>query len=128
MPDPSGAGIHLAASRTRLGQINDPVRNQKLVAALEELIESCGGKDVVNVLCLSEPSLLPVIFAAVYEKKGASGKARIHVCSKDTSAAAHMHTILEQYFVSCGFRNSTLVKVDGDISELTVEHLPTKVT
>ena len=58
MPSPT-AGIHLAASRTRLGQINDPGRNSKFVAALTTAIE--GFTQPPTCLCLSELSLLPLI-------------------------------------------------------------------
>ena len=58
MPSPT-AGIHLAASRTRLGQINDPGRNSKFVAALTTSIE--GFTQPPTCLCLSELSLLPLI-------------------------------------------------------------------
>ena len=107
MPDPAGSGIHMAVSRSRLGQINDPSRNRKFAKAISSLLEdhfkgidfpgnksiqclshgdwgyddlrpdlfvffsetSKSSREDLNVLCLSEQSLLPVIFAAVYESK-----------------------------------------------------------
>ena len=59
MPQPKG-GIHLAVSRTRLGQLNDPGYTSKLVKAVEDLIQTNNPK---TVLVLSEQSLLPLILA-----------------------------------------------------------------
>ena len=39
MPDPAGSGIHMAVSRSRLGQINDPIRNRKFAEAISSLLE-----------------------------------------------------------------------------------------
>ena len=39
MPDPAGSGIHMAVSRSRLGQINDPSRNRKFAEAISSLLE-----------------------------------------------------------------------------------------
>ena len=58
MPSPT-AGIHLAASRTRLGQINDPARNSAITAALASSIKRF--TQPPTCLCLSELSLLPLI-------------------------------------------------------------------
>ena len=60
MPSPTPTvGIQLSVSRTRLGQINDPGRNAKFVAALTTAIE--GFTQPPTCLCLSELSLLPLI-------------------------------------------------------------------
>ena len=58
MPSPT-AGIHLAASRARLGQINDRERNSKFVSALKTAIG--GFSQPPTCLCISELSLLPLI-------------------------------------------------------------------
>ena len=58
MPSPT-AGIHLAASRARLGQINDRERNSKFVSALKTAID--GFSQPPTCLCISELSLLPLI-------------------------------------------------------------------
>ena len=61
MPHPQ-SGIHLAVSRTRLGQLNDQDYNAKLTKATKTLIdEKRKSKESVNVLILSEQSLLPLI-------------------------------------------------------------------
>ena len=61
MPDPTG-GIHLAVSRTRLGQINDAARNGVLVKALKTALKSVQ-KANPTCLFLSELSLMPILAA-----------------------------------------------------------------
>ncbi len=70
MPSPS-PGIHLAVSRTRLGQINDPERNQKLVEIANMAVEKA---DNLRIFVLSEQSLLPLITAKILKNRGRSGK------------------------------------------------------
>jgi len=136
MPHPADAGIHLAVGRTRLGQINSRDRNQKLASALEKLIDThlqgnLSSSPDLNVLCLSEQSILPVIFGAIYECKakgvGDRQVAKLYVCSKREGAPEQMHKILEQYFASCDFKHSKLVRIEGDVSELDISQLPDKV-
>jgi protein arginine N-methyltransferase 7 len=58
MPQPT-PGIHLAVSRTRLGQINDRDRRNVLITALKNMEPSA------TVLVLGELSLLPVLAASI---------------------------------------------------------------
>ena len=57
MPDPK-PGIHMAVSRTRLGQLNDEAHTVTLVNAVKRTLENCQGS---RILVLSEQSLLPLI-------------------------------------------------------------------
>ena len=72
MPDPQ-PGIHLAVSRTRLGQLNDQEYNAKLTNAVRSIIaqqdSEFNSKDL-KVFVLSEQSLLPLIVAKILNKKG----------------------------------------------------------
>lgn len=56
--------LHLAYSRTRIGQLNDKKRNEKYVRALEKKIT---GDSVC--LCLSDGSLLGLAAAKLGAKK-----------------------------------------------------------
>jgi len=74
MPDPQ-PGIHLAVSRTRLGQLNDQEYNAKLTNAVRSIIakqdsESNSNSKELKVFVLSEQSLLPLIVAKLLNKKG----------------------------------------------------------
>ena len=68
MPDPQ-PGIHLAVSRTRLGQLNDQDYNAKLTNAVKTIIAK-QEKSNLKVFVLSEQSLLPLIVAKILNKKG----------------------------------------------------------
>ncbi len=68
MPDPT-PGLHLAVSRTRLGQMNDQRRNGVLIRMLEKAIHENGAK---NILCLGELSLLPLMAAKLGAQKVAA--------------------------------------------------------
>ena len=63
MPDPQ-PGIHLAVSRTRLGQLNDQEYNAKLTNAVRSIIAK-QEKPNLKVFVLSEQSLLPLIVAKI---------------------------------------------------------------
>ena len=84
MPFPK-TGIHSCVSRMRLGQINDSSRNQKYVTSLRKLVEIYKAKYnklPLNVLCISELTLLPFIAAVIlseYETKKDNRKSTIHV-------------------------------------------------
>lgn len=76
MPQPT-TGIHLAVSRSRLGQINDPLRNNVLVSAVKKALrESDSNPEDLTCLCLSEQSLLPLIAAGL-------GAGRVFVCEEN---------------------------------------------
>ena len=60
MPDPK-PGIHMAVSRTRLGQLNDESHNATLVNAVKRTLEN--SQKCSKILVLSEQSLLPLIVA-----------------------------------------------------------------
>ena len=78
-------GIHTCVSRMRLGQINDSNRNEKYVSSLRKLLQTYKAKYSklpVNVLCISELTLLPFIAAVIlskYETKKDKSKSTIHV-------------------------------------------------
>ena len=60
MPHPK-SGVHLAVSRTRLGQMNDSDYNAKLFQAADEIILE---QNPQKILVLSEQTFLPLILAS----------------------------------------------------------------
>ena len=60
MPHPK-SGVHLAVSRTRLGQLNDSDYNSKLFQAADEIISE---QNPQKILVLSEQTFLPLILAS----------------------------------------------------------------
>jgi hypothetical protein len=91
---PTG-GIHLAVSRPRLGQMNDPARNKKFVRALKKVFQNFVKENhrLPNCLCLSELSMLPIMAAAVMncgEKHGAKKvkrAAKIYVAERNVQVS-----------------------------------------
>jgi len=74
MPSPS-AGVHMAMSRTRLGQINNVDRNSKYASVLTKLVSS---NPDGTILCLSEQSVLALMAA----KLGAS---KVLICCENNN-------------------------------------------
>ena len=64
MPHPK-SGVHLAVSRTRLGQMNDSDYNAKLFQAADEIILK---QNPQRILVLSEQTFLPLILASKLKK------------------------------------------------------------
>ena len=138
MPSPE-AGIHLAVSRTRLGQINDSERNHKLIRAMGSMIESFHASTKrlpANVLCLSELSLLPVMFAGLFHVKAKellspeddddlqTPPVTIYVCEGNVQ----MLKVLRNYFQSCPLAaNVQMMEIDSSIAELTRDHFKSEV-
>ncbi len=69
MPSPK-AGIHLAVSRTRLGQLNDQEYNEKLTRSVQKCLESLEKTSNLSIFVLSEQSFLPLIVANMIKSKG----------------------------------------------------------
>ena len=72
MPEPQ-SGIHLAVSRTRLGQLNDQEYNAKLTNAVKNIIAK-QEKANLKVFVLSEQSLLPLIVSKILKEGKKGGK------------------------------------------------------
>ena len=127
MPSPQ-AGIHLAVSRNRLGQINDEQRNGQLVRSSEAMLDDfyrANQRLPSAVLCLSELSLLPVIFGHIFESKSSSNSAQtctIYLCEQNTQ----MSRILADF--ARLFKNVKLILMDADIAELKPDHFSPKVS
>jgi len=136
MPSPA-AGIHLAVSRPRLGQINDADRNRKLVSAMDAMLDKhvrdFDGRLPESVLCLSEQSLLPVIFAAIFQqhkkrrrrKNDEDGDPKVRIYVSD--GGKQMSRLLDRYFHSQSFQGAELIKMDANVAELTPAHFPNKI-
>ena len=107
MPRPS-PGIHLAVSRQRLGQINDPARNSAVLSALAAIPKGA------NVLCISELSLLPVVAAA--------GGNSVFACESSR--------VMREVLVQCAEENGLKERMkflEGPLEELSAKDLPSKV-
>ena len=74
LPSPQ-PGIHLAMSRTRLGQINSQARNNIMAAAVRKMIRAGGEEE--TILVISEQSVLGLLAARL----GASNV--IHCCEQN---------------------------------------------
>lgn len=68
MPHPQ-SGIHLAVSRTRLGQLNDQDYTSKLMQAVKSAIDSHKNENT-KILVLSEQTFLPLIASKLLGNKG----------------------------------------------------------
>lgn len=106
MPNPT-PGIHLAVSRSRLGQINDPTRNGILVEALRELLS---GRP--NCLCLGELSLLPLMAARLGSRVAAAER------------NPQMRLVLESL---AGGNGLDLTLLEGDVDDEDAAGLPFEV-
>merc|ERR1719270_2964247 len=73
LPSPE-PGLHLAMSRTRLGQVNNEARNRVFSRAIKKLLRP---KDSGTVLVISEQSLLGLMVARL----GAENV--IHICEEN---------------------------------------------
>jgi len=74
MPSPS-AGVHMAMSRTRLGQINNQDRNEKFAAVLAKIVSA---NPDGTVLCLSEQSVLALMAAKL-------GATKVLICCENNN-------------------------------------------
>jgi len=95
LPDPQ-PGLHLAMSRTRLGQVNNKSRNEKFVKNIKQLILNSNKNK--TVLVISEQSLLGLMVA----KLGAENVN--HICEENH--------YLRDYIQSCAIVN----KIEDRIS------------
>lgn len=116
MPDPTG-GIHLAVSRTRLGQINDVARNNVLVKALRTALKSCQ-KTNPTCLFLSELSLMPILAAKL-------GAGQVFVAEGNRQ----MRSVIEKYVAKeADELRDKIVVSEKSVVELTSQDLPENVT
>jgi protein arginine N-methyltransferase 7 len=103
MPDPT-CGIHLAVSRSRLGQMNDPSRNSTLMASLKKAIAGLDAPP--TCLCLSELSLMPLLACKL-------GAAKVYVAEENRQ----MRDVLEKYAKENGL-GKKLVVLEKSVAEL----------
>ena len=89
LPSPE-PGLHLAMSRTRLGQVNSRTRNNTMAAVLRKMIRSGRAED--KILVISEQSILSLLAA----KLGASNV--IHCCENNRD--------MRDYLLACAKHNS----------------------
>jgi len=105
LPSPS-AGVHMAMSRTRLGQINNQSRNTKYARVLAKIVsENSDGA----ILCLSEQSVLGLMAA----KLGAS---KVIICCENNN-------YMKDYIHRCAVANNVEDKISVvDMDWLTSTH------
>lgn len=113
MPCPT-PGIHLAVSRSRLGEINDVSRNSLLVNALKKAFSALASAPVC--LCVSELSILPLIAAKLGAKK-------VYVSEKNNQ----MRSVLDQISKENGLEAQLAFVGNKGIAELTKADLPEPV-
>ena len=115
MPMPS-PGIHLAVSRTRLGQINDAARNGVLVKALKAALKSVQ-KANPTCLFLSELSLMPILAAKL-------GAGQVFVAEGNRQ----MRAVIEKYVAKeADELRDKIVVSEKSVVELTSQDLPENV-
>ncbi len=108
MPEPK-AGIHLAASRSRLGQINDPARNAKLVAAVGAAMAKAPPNPVC--LCVSELSLLGLMACKL-------GAGKVYVAEENRQMRDVMEGYASRNDIEVG---KQIVFLEKPIAEVTPE-------
>eukprot|EP00090_Calanus_glacialis_P010298 TRINITY_DN18678_c0_g1_i1.p1 TRINITY_DN18678_c0_g1~~TRINITY_DN18678_c0_g1_i1.p1 ORF type:complete len:702 (-),score=219.83 TRINITY_DN18678_c0_g1_i1:21-2126(-) len=74
MPSPS-AGVHMAMSRTRLGQLNNETRNSKYATVLSKIVSA---NPDGTILCLSEQSVLALMAAKL-------GATKVLICCENNN-------------------------------------------
>ena len=125
LPSPQ-PGLHLAMSRTRLGQLNSESRNTKLAAVLRKLIRASRPED--TMLVLSEQSILGLLAARL----GATNV--VHCCEntrdmRDYILAAARHNNIDDRITlrdTDWLASSSLSSVTSVVAEphFTVSALP----
>jgi len=89
LPSPQ-PGIHLAMSRTRLGQINSQARNEVLAAAVRKMIRAGGEEE--TILVISEQSLLGLLAARL------GARNVVHCCEQNH--------YMRDYILACARQNN----------------------
>lgn len=116
----------MTVSRTRLGQMNDPLRNKKLIRAVRGAFQrfaSAHNRPPSTVLCLGEESLLPAIAMGLLDKLGASGSS-VFFCDSNRS----IKSVLSGFGATMRSAGSSNQLVDiGRVEDLTRDSLPSQV-
>ena len=131
MPMPK-AGIHTCVSRTRLGQINDPQRNEKYITSFRKMLRKYVTQQKnlpKNILCISELTLLPLIAGVLvseFDFHGKSDKVRIFVY-ESSQQMIHFLKLCEKTNQHI-LRNVEIVYSSSSLLDLEPKDLPGKVS
>ena len=130
MPMPK-AGIDTCVSRTRLGQINDPQRNEKYITSLRKMLRKYVTQQKnlpKNILCISEMTLLPLIAGVLISELDIhvqSDKVRIFVY-ESSQQMIHFLKLCEKTNQHI-LRNVEIVYSQSSLLDLEPKDLPDKV-
>lgn len=112
MPRPT-CGVHLALSRTRLGQINDTQRNEKYVGAMKKAIDRFHSEEKrwPNCFSANQLSLIPLMAGSLLKNS------QVYLCEPNVQ----MKKVLHDLAILNGLEHKLVFLPHEDVSEALAE-------